>query len=190
MQKARRGRCEPEVRIDMASRFFSSSSLAMSEFDLVGTNSCSNFLELSVCVGTDSTDSCQANDDDQSKHDGVFNCSWAIFFFKKCNDAVCEVFHLYSHISVSASLRRSQHSAMLKGPIQHEWVPKKWGPASSSDITRTLERFHQKQALDWIVSLGSSAFLRQPTLVGCPRTRNFASRLLKRFAFVWEVQAD
>ena len=84
------------LRIGMAPRFCLVDVAARATPKLVSANRCANFLELSICVSTDSTDSSQANDDDQSKHDGVLNCSWAIFFFKKFNDAVCEVFHFNS----------------------------------------------------------------------------------------------
>jgi hypothetical protein len=62
--------------------------------ELVSSDRCSNRFKLGVCFGTDRTNSSQANDDNQSEHDGVLNGSWAIFFLQKVNDAISEILHV------------------------------------------------------------------------------------------------
>ena len=64
----------------------------------VSSDSRANFLELLVRLGSDRSDSCQADDDDQGQHHSVLNCGGAIFFLQELNNAIGELFHRKTHI--------------------------------------------------------------------------------------------
>ena len=50
-------------------------------------------VELCVCCGTDGSNCSDADDDDQSQHDSIFNRCWAIFRNQKLLYACCELRH-------------------------------------------------------------------------------------------------
>lgn len=44
-------------------------------------------------VSTNSLDGTQANNNDQSEHNCIFNCSWAVFRLQETIDLLCEILH-------------------------------------------------------------------------------------------------
>jgi len=163
-----------QVRTGIASKFCNSPMVAneraAGRTKLVASDDLADVVELLVGLGTQSGDTGQANDDDQSQHDSVLNCRWAIFFFQEVNNAASEILHLYFS---SNECRWKRRSTMTSGPIQREWVPG-WG--SSLRLRRCL--VHGNPAI-----LGAT----RRRNVGMPlRTRSFASRPYERFAFVRE----
>jgi hypothetical protein len=75
----------PEIRIDWPlNQSGSNAHLGKSVLDLA---------EFGVGVGTDRGDRSNANDDNESHHDGVFNSRRTIFGNQKLLDAVCKIFH-------------------------------------------------------------------------------------------------
>jgi hypothetical protein len=53
-----------------------------------------NVVELVVGTATNSRNCCQADNDNQSQHDRVFNSGWAVFRNDELLNAVRELFHL------------------------------------------------------------------------------------------------
>ena len=52
-----------------------------------------NFVERCRSVGADGADSTQANNDDQSQHNSVFNCCWAVFTLQEITNLSGEILH-------------------------------------------------------------------------------------------------
>jgi hypothetical protein len=76
-----------------------------------------NFVEGRRSVGADGADSTQANNNDQSQHNSVFNCCWTIFTLQKATDLSGEILHgSSSPISMDGSAQGHKQRVNNKAP--------------------------------------------------------------------------